>query len=281
MNPPNPRVSEHGPYDSRFQVDLSGLRALVTGSTKGIGRAIACRLANFGAEVAVNGRTGEATDSTIAALLVENPALALRAAPGDLANEAGASAVFAAAGPVDILVNNVGVYRSVNPFEITDTEWEEVFQVNLMTAVRAMRHFGPTMAAKSFGRIVNIGSEAGVAPPTELIHYAASKAALHAASRGFAQALAGTGVTVNSVIAGPTAHDYATAIRSEKAAAEGLTYEQFERRFFRQQRPTSLLGRYLDADEIATLVAFIVSRAADFTSGAAWRAEGGILTAIS
>jgi NAD(P)-dependent dehydrogenase (short-subunit alcohol dehydrogenase family) len=264
-----------------MHIDLNGLRALVTGSTRGIGKAIAHRLAESGATVAINGRSAAGTAAAVASLAADYPACAFIEAPGDLANADEANAVFAAAGLVDILVNNAGIFGKKAPFEVPDEEWMEIFQVNVLTAVRGMRHYGPSMARKGWGRIINIGSEAGVSPPTELVHYAASKAALHAASRGFAQALAGTGVTVNTIIVGPTAHEGATAIREQRAAALGIGLAEFEQRFFREERPTSVLRRYVTAEEVASLVAFVVSREAGFASGAPWRADCGTLTMIA
>lgn len=264
-----------------MQIDLEGLHALVTGSTRGIGRAIALRLAKFGATVAVNGRSASLTADAVAGLRAECPAAEFIEAAGDIATAEGTAAVFATAGTIDILVNNVGVYPAVAPFEINDDQWTAIFQDNVLTTVRMIRHYGPQMATRRWGRIVCIGSEAGVHPPTELIHYAASKAAQHVATRGFAQALAGTGVTVNTVLVGPTSYPEATRARTARAEAAGLSHDDYMARFFREQRPSALLGRYVEADEIADLVAFIVSREAKFATGASWRADCGTIQSVA
>lgn len=264
-----------------MEIDLSGKRALVTGSSRGIGVAIARRLARCGAEIVINGRSDATTRDAVARLAEAVPGARFFAAAGDLGDAGQAGGVFAAAGTIDVLVNNAGVFGNRDAFEIDDDEWMDMFRINVLSAIRAIRHFGPMMRSAGWGRIINIGSEAGIAVPDGLMHYAASKAALHSVSRGFAQALARTGVTVNTVLVGPAAHDEANRIRRERAAAAGLSYDDFEARFFADHRPTSLLRRYVEADEIADLVAFIASREAGFASGAPWRADCGNLTGIA
>ena len=187
-----------------MQIDLKGLRALVTGSTAGIGEAIAVRLAQNGAEVVVNGRTAERVSKAIVALKTKAPGARFHAAPGDVATAAGIDAILAATGNVDILVNNAGWFEPKDAFEITDADWHKAFDVNVMSGIRLTRALAPYMKGKGFGRIVFISSESGVQIPTEMIHYGMSKTAQLSVTRGFAQALKQTGVTVNAVLPGPT-----------------------------------------------------------------------------
>jgi NAD(P)-dependent dehydrogenase (short-subunit alcohol dehydrogenase family) len=178
-----------------MQVDLSGLRALVTGSTKGIGRAIARELAANGAEVVINSRKAADTEQAIAGLRAALPKGRFKAAPGDVGTAAGVASIIEAAGDVDILVNNAGVFEIKDAFEIPDEDWERLFITNVLSGVRLTRHYGPRMREKRFGRIIFISSESGVQIPTEVIHYGFTKAADLALMRGFAQALAASGVT--------------------------------------------------------------------------------------
>ncbi len=187
-----------------MQVDLSGLRALVTGSTKGIGRAVAETLATNGAEVAINGRKAADVEQAIADIRGMLPKARLVAAPGDVATAEGVAAIIRATGNVDILVNNAGIFEIKDAFEIPDEDWQRLFATNVLSGVRFTRHYGPLMRDKGFGRIVFISSESGVQIPTEMIHYGFTKSADLALMRGFAQALAATGVTVNAVLPGPT-----------------------------------------------------------------------------
>ena len=187
-----------------MQVDLSGLRALVTGSTKGIGRAVAETLATNGAEVAINGRKAADVEQAIADIRGMLPKARLVAAPGDVATAEGVAAIIRATGNVDILVNNAGIFEIKDAFEIPDEDWQRLFATNVLSGVRFTRHYGPLMRDKGFGRIVFISSESGVQIPTEMIYYGFTKSADLALMRGFAQALAATGVTVNAVLPGPT-----------------------------------------------------------------------------
>jgi len=187
-----------------MQVDLSGLRALVTGSTKGIGRAIAEGLAENGAEVAINGRNPADVGGAIKNIRGKIPQAKLIAAPGDVATADGIATIIKAAGDVDILVNNAGIFEIKDAFGIPDEDWQRLFATNVLSGVRLTRHYGPRMRDKKFGRVVFISSESGVQIPTEMIHYGFTKSADLALMRGFAQALAATGVTVNAVLPGPT-----------------------------------------------------------------------------
>jgi NAD(P)-dependent dehydrogenase (short-subunit alcohol dehydrogenase family) len=264
-----------------MQIDLKGLRALVTGSTAGIGAAIAARLAQNGAEVIVNGRTAERVSKAIAALQAKAPGARFHAAPGDVATAKGVDAILAATGRVDILVNNAGWFEPKDAFEISDADWQKAFDVNVMSGVRLTRALAPHMREKGFGRIVFISSESGVQIPTEMIHYGMSKTAQLSLTRGFAQALAKTGVTVNAVLPGPTLSEGVGGFIENLAKAQGKTVAEVEKGFFEHSRPTSLLKRFIDPEEVANVVAFVCSREASAINGAPIRAEGGVVMSIA
>ena len=262
-----------------MRVDLSGLRALVTGSTKGIGFAVAQTLAANGAEVAINGRRPADVDAAIARIRKAAPETTLIPAPGDAANAAGVSAIVKAAGEIDILVNNVGIFEIKDAFEIPDADWQRMFETNVLSGVRFTRHYGPRMRDKGFGRIIFISSESGVQIPTEMIHYGFSKSADLALMRGFAQALAATGVTVNAVLPGPTATEgVAEMFRS---MGQSLDDPKAQRAFIDNARPTSIIKRLAKPEEIAEVVAFLASREAGAISGAPVRADGGVVLSIT
>src|SRR5262249_50170440 len=261
-----------------MSTDLSGLRALVTGSTKGIGHAIAHRLAANGAEVIVNGRKKADVEEAIARIRKEVPTAKLVAAPGDVATADGVAATIGGAGEVEILVNNVGVFEVVDAFAIPDKEWQRLFETNVLSGVRLTRHYGPRMRAKGFGRIVFISSESGVQIPTEMIHYGFTKSADLALTRGFAQALAGSGVTVNAVLPGPPRTEGVP--RRSAAAGQALTPET-GRRFVTSQRPRAILRRMTTPEEIAEVVAFVASREASAINGSPLRADGGVVMSIT
>jgi NAD(P)-dependent dehydrogenase (short-subunit alcohol dehydrogenase family) len=262
-----------------MRVDLSGLRALVTGSTKGIGRAIAATLAQNGAGVAVNGRKTADVADAIAAIRATQPQARLVPAPGDVATAEGVAAIIKAAGEVDILVNNAGIYEVKDAFEIPDEDWQRLFAVNVMSGVRFTRHYGPCMRDKGFGRIVFISSESGVQIPTEMIHYGFSKSADLALTRGFAQALAASGVTVNAVLPGPTRTDGVEAMF--KARGQSLDDPKVERGFIDRARPSSIIKRLAKPEEVAATVAFLCSREASAITGSPVRVDGGIVMSIT
>jgi NAD(P)-dependent dehydrogenase (short-subunit alcohol dehydrogenase family) len=264
-----------------MQIDLKGFRALVTGSSAGIGAAIAERLALSGAEVVVNGRTAGRVAKAVASLQAKAPDARFHAAPGDIATAEGAAAILAAAGDVDILINNAGWFEPKDAFEITDEEWRKAFDTNVLGAVRLTRALGPRMRDKGYGRIVFISSESGVQIPTEMIHYGMSKTAMLSLTRGFAQALKQTGVTVNAVLPGPTLSEGVGGFLSDLARDQGKTVAEIEQGFFEHARPTSLLKRFIDPMEVANVVAFVCSREASAITGAPIRADGGVILSIT
>ena len=262
-----------------MQVDLSGLRALVTGSTKGIGRAVAQELAANGAEVAVNGRKAADVAQAIETIHKAVPNAKLVAAPGDAGTAQGVAAIIAGAGEVDILVNNVGIFEIKDAFEIPDEDWMRMFEVNVLSGVRFTRHYGPRMRDKGFGRIVFISSESGVQIPTEMIHYGFSKSADLALMRGFAQALAASGVTVNAVLPGPTRTEGVDEMF--RSMGQSLDDPGVERGFIDNARPSSIIKRLARAEEVAAAVAFLCSREASAITGSPLRADGGVVMSIT
>jgi len=262
-----------------MQVDLSGLRALVTGSTKGIGRAIARALAENGAETAIHGRKAADVEAVIAAIRSTLPKARLAAAPGDVSTADGVAAVIKAAGEIDILVNNTGVYEVKDAFAIADEDWQRLFATNVLSGVRLTRHYGPRMRDNGFGRIIFISSESGVQIPTEMIHYGFTKSADLALMRGFAQALAASGVTVNAVLPGPTRTEGVEAFL--KSMGMSVDDPQAERKFIDSARPSSIIKRLATAEEVAAVVAFLCSREASAITGSPVRADGGVVMSIT
>ncbi|MCY0918994.1 SDR family NAD(P)-dependent oxidoreductase [Streptomyces sp. H27-G5] len=258
-------------------IDLSGKTALVTGSTQGIGAAIAFGLAQAGARVAVNGRTEKSVDESMRRMSAGRGTLI--AAPGDISTDEGAQAVFDAVPQVDVLVNNLGIFGSLPALEIPDDEWRRYFDMNVLTAIRMIRHYLPGMTERSWGRIQNIASDSAVVTPGEMIHYGMSKTALLAVSRGFAKEAAGTGVTVNSVIAGPT-HTGGVEDFVYELVDRDLPWEEAQREFMRTHRPQSLLQRLIEPEEIANMVVYLSSPFASATTGGALRVDGGYVDSI-
>ena len=263
-----------------MDLDLEGKSALVSGSTAGIGLAIATALAREGADVVVNGRTEARVAAAIEKVRREVPGARVSGVAADLSTSAGAEAVFARVPAVDILVNNLGVFAA-RPFaEITDAEWLAIFEANVMSGVRLTRRYLPGMLAKNWGRVIFISSESAVQIPAEMIHYGVTKTAQAALARGIAETVAGTGVTVNTILAGPTRSEGVERFVSELAAQRGTTADEVEREFFRTMRPTSLLRRFADPAEVAALVTFVASPKASAVSGAALRVEGGVVRSV-
>jgi NAD(P)-dependent dehydrogenase (short-subunit alcohol dehydrogenase family) len=226
---------------------------LVTGSTKGICRAIAEALAANGAEVAINGRGAADVEQAIKDIRGKLPKARLAAAPGDVASAEGIAAIIKAAGDVDILVNNAGIFEIKDAFEIPDEDWQRLFATNVLSGVRLTRHYGPRMRDKKFGRVLFISSESGVQIPTEMIHYGFTKSADLALMRGFAQALAASGVTVNAVLPGPTRTEGVEAMF--KSMGQSLDDPKVERGFIDSARPSSIIKRLAKPQEVVSLFA--------------------------
>ncbi|MBC7900675.1 MAG: SDR family NAD(P)-dependent oxidoreductase [Saprospiraceae bacterium] len=263
-----------------MNLKLVGKTALITGSTAGIGLAIAESLVGEGATVVLNGRTRERVEGAVQMVKsgVENARVS--GVVADLATPEGAQKVIEGIPEVDILVNNVGAYN-LKPFDdISDDEWLELFNLNVMSGVRLSRHYLPKMRAKNWGRIVFISSESGVNIPVEMVHYGMTKSAQLAISRGMAETTAGTNVTVNSVLPGPTASEALSRFLEDSAAGQKLSKEELEKQFFETARPSSLLKRFSDTKEIGDFVAFVCSPLASSINGAALRVDGGVVKSM-
>ena len=264
-----------------MDLKLAGKSAIVTGSTAGIGLAIAARLAAEGVAVTITGRSQDKLDA--AARQIEataNGAGNVRAILADVATAAGAETLIAAVPDADILVNNLGIYEAKPFTDISDADWHHLFEVNVVSGARLARHYFPKMLAQDWGRIIFIASESGLIVPEEMIHYGATKTAQLAIARGLAVQTVGTGVTVNSVMPGPTRSEGIVDF-VKSVLPEAQSDEEAEKLFFEKMRPLSLIRRFIEADEIGAMVAFLASPLAAATNGAAIRAEGGILPTIA
>jgi NAD(P)-dependent dehydrogenase (short-subunit alcohol dehydrogenase family) len=260
-------------------LDLTGKLALVTGSTRGIGLATVTGLARMGAAVIVNGRTDAAVTEAIARVQAAVPGAVLRGTSADLSDAAGCARLIDAHPEVDILVNNLGIYE-IKPFlDTPDADWQRMFAVNVMGGVRLTRHYLARMlATRNWGRVVFVSSESGVRIPAEMVHYGFSKGAQLVIARGAAELTAGTGITVNSVLPGPTWVETRQPRLEARAQALGISVEEAKARTFTERRPTSLLRRYATAEEVANPICYVCSKAASATNGAALRVDGGIVT---
>jgi NAD(P)-dependent dehydrogenase (short-subunit alcohol dehydrogenase family) len=255
---------------------LTGRLALVSGSTAGIGQAIAVALAGEGARVIVNGRSQAAVDSAVSKIKPASGGQVLGFA-GDLSTAAAAEELVRQHPNIEILVNNLGIFEP-KPFEdIPDADWMRFFNVNVLSGVRLARLCLPAMRRANWGRIIFISSESAVQIPSEMIHYGMTKTAQLAVSRGLAEAVAGTGITVNSILPGPTKSRGVGDFVDALAKADGKTFDEFEREFFAKVRPTSLIKRFASPNEVASLVTYIASPLASATTGAALRVDGGVI----
>ena len=263
-----------------MDMQLKNRSALITGSTSGIGFAIAKGLAAEGANVTLTGRTQAAVDRALAQLRRDFPSVKADGVAADCATAVGAEQVFAHIKDVDILVNNLGIYERKPFFDIPDADWLRLFEVNVLSGVRFARLYALAMAKRGWGRVIFVSSESGLSIPKEMIHYGMTKAAQLAVSRGLAIELAGTGVTVNALLPGPTRTENSDGSRAERATAAGMTVAEFEKDFFVNFRPTSLLKRFASAEEVANLAVYLCSPLASATTGAAMRVDGGVVNQI-
>lgn len=257
-----------------MDLQLTGRTALVTGSTAGIGLAIAKRLAAEGAEVIVTGRQPAKLDAAAAEVGTSGR---VRAILADAATPEGAAVLAREAAEVDILVNNLGIYEAKDFTAISDADWHRLFEVNVVAGARLAQAYFPRMRARGWGRIVFVSSESGLVPPPDMIHYAVTKSAQLTIARGLAQLTKGSAVTVNTVLPGPTRSEGIGDFLKSVASSPDLSPEAMEEEFFRLHRPLSLIQRMIEPDEIAALVAYLASPLAAATNGAALRVEGGIV----
>lgn len=263
-----------------MDLELKGKLALVSGSTAGIGFAIAKALAAEGARVIINGRTAERVEAAVAQLKSAGVSGLVEGFAADLGTSEGAAQITARYGDVEILVNNLGIFEP-KPFEeISDDDWMRFFEVNVLSGVRLSRYYLPRMKERGWGRIVFISSESALQIPKEMIHYGMTKTAQLAISRGLAETTAGTNVTVNAVLPGPTDSEGVEEFVERMAASRKVSRQDVEREFFRTVRPSSLLQRFARVDEVAAMVAFVCSPVSSATNGAALRVDGGVVRAI-
>lgn len=263
-----------------MDLELKDKQALVSGSTAGIGLAIASRLAREGAEVWLNGRTQKRVDEAVAAIKKEFAEAKLHGIAADLGSAKGCAEVVSQVPQIDILVNNVGIFEPKPFAKITDEEWEKFFAVNVLSGVRLSRAYLDGMKERNWGRIIFISSESGLQIPAEMIHYGTTKTAQLAVARGLAETCAGTSVTVNSVLPGPTASEGVAEFVGRLARENKMSTAELEKDFFKNSRPTSLLQRLIEPNEIADVVAFVCSPLAAAINGASVRADGGVVKSI-
>jgi NAD(P)-dependent dehydrogenase (short-subunit alcohol dehydrogenase family) len=266
--------------ETAMDLGLGARRALVSGSTAGIGFATARLLAQEGAQVLVNGRTPQRVDDAVAGIRAEVPGAKVDGIAADLASASGCAELVARWPDVDVLVNNLGIFEP-KPFdEIPDQDWLRFFETNVLSGIRLSRHYVRGMRQRNWGRIVFVSSESALQIPAEMVHYGMTKTAQLAVARGLAETLAGTGVTVNSVLPGPTASEGVGGFVAELAASRGVDRATVERDFFATARPSSVLQRFATPDEVAAMIAYVCSERASATTGAALRVDGGVVRAI-
>jgi NAD(P)-dependent dehydrogenase (short-subunit alcohol dehydrogenase family) len=259
-----------------MDLGLAGKRALVTGSTAGIGFAVAKQLAREGAFVYVNGRTEARVQKAVADIGVNTEGVA-----ADLGTLTGIQQLFARVRDVDILVNNLGIFEPKPFLQIDDEDWVRVFEVNVLSGIRTTRHYLSRMLERKWGRIIFVSSESALQIPPEMIHYGMTKTAQLAVARGIAESIPASGVTVNSVLAGPTESEGVAAFIESLAKQQGESKESVVRDFFEHARPTSLLKRFAKTEEVASMIVYLCSEVASATTGAALRVDGGVVRSIA
>lgn len=263
-----------------MHIDLTGKTAIVSGSTAGIGLAIAAGLGESGAHVVVNGRTEASVAKALEELRTRLPDAQFSGVAADLGTEAGAKTLLEAHPQADILVNNLGIYGSQDFFETDDDVWRHYFEVNILSAVRLSRHYLPGMEENGWGRVVFIASESAFNIPADMIHYGFSKTALVSIARGLAKRMAGTGVTVNSVLPGPTLSDGMVEMLKDEVEKTGKSPEDAAREFILENRPSSIIQRAATVEEVANMVVYSCSIQASATTGAALRVDGGVVDSL-
>jgi NAD(P)-dependent dehydrogenase (short-subunit alcohol dehydrogenase family) len=266
--------------EDAVDLKLRGKIALVTGSTAGIGFSIAQSLAREGAHVYVNGRTRQRVDAAIRTIRSHVAGAEIVGIEADFSDSAAAEKIISKLPTVDVLVNNVGIFDPKPFAEIPDADWYRFFEVNVMSGVRLSRHYLAGMLEKNWGRILFISSESAVQIPAEMVHYGMTKTAQIAVARGIAESVAGTGVTVNSILAGPTASEGAGAFVEAMAKQQNKSRAEVEKEFFQNARPSSLLKRFATPDEVAAMATYLAGELSSATNGAAIRADGGVVRAI-
>jgi NAD(P)-dependent dehydrogenase (short-subunit alcohol dehydrogenase family) len=263
-----------------MDLQLKGKKALITGSTLGIGFAIARALAEEGAHITVNGRTEERVREAQQRIATEIANGRIEGVAADLSSSDGVTRIIEACPEIDILVNNVGIFEPRAFEQISDADWLRFFEVNVMSGVRLSRHYLPQMKDRNWGRIVFISSESGANIPVEMIHYGVTKTAQIALARGLAETTIGTAITVNSVLPGPTLSEGVGTFVQQLAQEQRITVEEMEKRFFEKARPSSLIKRFIRPEEVASLVAYVCSPLSAATNGAALRVDGGVVRSI-
>jgi NAD(P)-dependent dehydrogenase (short-subunit alcohol dehydrogenase family) len=263
-----------------MNLGLKGKRALVTGSTAGIGFATAQALAAEGVEVTINGRTAERVSAAVEQIRRELPGSSVSGVAADLGSAEGCAEVIRRRPELDILVNNLGIFEP-KPFEeIPDPDWLRFFETNVLSGVRLTRHYLRGMRERNWGRVVFVSSESAVQIPVEMIHYGMTKTAQLAIARGLAESLTGTGITVNSVLPGPTASEGVGEFVRQLAESQGVDVPTVEREFFENARPSSILQRFAGPDEVASMIVYVCSERASATTGAALRVDGGVIRSV-
>ncbi|HHA1371319.1 MULTISPECIES: SDR family NAD(P)-dependent oxidoreductase [Enterobacter] len=264
-----------------MKLDLTDKIAVVSGSTSGIGLGIADGLAQAGATVVVVGRQETSVATAIASIKAKNPAALLRGVVADLSTEQGVAALIAAVSVADVLVNNLGIFNDKDFFTVPDDEWMHFYNVNVLSGVRLARHYATAMAEQGWGRIIFVSSESGVAIPGDMINYGVTKAANLAVSHGLAKRLAGTGVTVNAILPGPTFTDGLKTMLAEAAEKSGRNAREQADEFVRSARPSSIIQRAADVEEVANLAVYLASPLSSATTGAALRVDGGVVDTLA
>lgn len=264
-----------------MKLDLTDKIAVVSGSTSGIGLGIADGLAQAGATVMVVGRQETSVATAIASIKAKNPAALLRGVVADLSTEQGVAALIAAVPVADVLVNNLGIFNDKDFFTVPDDEWMHFYNVNVLSGVRLARHYATAMAEQGWGRIIFVSSESGVAIPGDMINYGVTKAANLAVSHGLAKRLAGTGVTVNAILPGPTFTDGLKTMLAEAAEKSGRNAREQADEFVRSARPSSIIQRAADVEEVANLAVYLASPLSSATTGAALRVDGGVVDTLA